>query len=269
MTEPSLGAFLAFAHRLADAAAAITLPLFRTALDVADKGDRVHEVSAVTRADRDAEDAMRALIRATFPEHGVMGEEGGHGNPGARFTWVLDPIDGTKAYITGFPTWGTLIALNDGGRPVLGIVDQPFTRERFVGAPGWSALNGRPLGTRPCPGLGQARLGMTTVRMFSRAEERAAFERVQARVALVRPGGDCYSYCMVAHGLLDLVVEGDLAPWDIQALIPIVEGAGGIVTGWDGGAATGGGCVVAAGDARVHAEALAILRAAMNEGGPS
>jgi len=260
---PVDAALLAFAHRLADVAAAITLPLFRTPLDVADKGDRVHEVSAVTRADRDAEAAMCALILATHPDHGVLGEEGGHSNTDARLTWVLDPIDGTKAFITGFPTWGTLIALNDRGRPILGIADQPFTRERFVGHDGTAALNGRPLGVRACATLAEARLGMTTVRMFRRAEERAAFERMQARVALVRPGGDCYSYCMVAHGLLDLAVEGDLAPWDIQALIPIVEGAGGVVTGWDGGPAAGGGCVIAAGDRRVHAQALAILQEAL------
>ncbi|MSP83755.1 MAG: histidinol-phosphatase [Alphaproteobacteria bacterium] len=264
MTPQQSSEFLAFAHRLADAAAWITLPLFRTQLDVVDKGDRERDYSAVTRADREAEQAIRALIRATHPDHGVIGEEHGAERADADLTWVIDPIDGTKAFITGFPTWGTLIALNERGRPVLGIVDQPYTRERFVGGPDGAFLNGRRLRTRACPDLSTARLGMTTVNMFTPGPERAAFEAVRDRAALVRSGGDCYSYCMVAHGLLDVVIEGDLAPWDIQGCMPLIEGAGGAVTDWRGGSAAGGGLVLACGDPALHARILPMLRGGLS-----
>jgi myo-inositol-1(or 4)-monophosphatase len=258
-TTAGYAEFRNFAGRLADAAARITLPLFRTHLDVVDKGDRERDISAVTRADREAEEAIRSLIAASYPEHGVLGEEHGAENAGAEYTWVVDPIDGTKAFITGFPTWGTLIALNHRGRPVLGVVDQPYTRERFVGGPDGAFLNGARLRTRRCADLSLARLGMTTVNMFKPGPERAAFEGVRDRAALVRPGGDCYSYCMVAHGLLDIVIEGDLAPWDIQACIPLIEAAGGVVTDWRGGSAAGGGLVLACGDPALHARILPML----------
>jgi len=253
---------LKFAHRLADASGAVITPYFRTRIEVTDKKDKGEgRYSPVTAADQGAEAAIRALIKAEHPDHGIMGEEHGHENPGARLTWVIDPIDGTKAFITGLPTWGTLIALNDGGRPVLGLLDQPILRERFVGGPDGAFLGTTRLQARACPNLALATLCSTEPDMFDAGAERDAFNRLCAKVALRRFGTDCYAYAMLAHGFVDLVVEASLAPWDIQALIPIVEHAGGVVTDWEGGPAAGGGRVVAAGDPAIHREALKVLQA--------
>jgi myo-inositol-1(or 4)-monophosphatase len=252
--------FLTFAHGLADIAAATTLALFRTNLAVERKrAGVVDAIAIVTEADREAEAAMRAAIRATYPGHGILGEEHGHENEGADFTWVLDPIDGTKAFVSGFPTWGTLIGLRNRERPILGLMDQPFTGERFVGTREGAYLGERRLAARACSTLTSAVLSATALDMFGEGWERRAFDALWAAAGLRRLGGDCYAYGMLAMGFIDLVVEADLAPWDIQALIPIVEGAGGIVTTWDGGAADAGGLVIAAGDRRAHAQALAIL----------
>ena len=252
---------LGFAHRLADASGTVIKRYFRTEIDVTDKKDKGEgRYSPVTAADQGAEAAIRALIKAEHPDHGIMGEEHGHENPDARFTWVIDPIDGTKAFITGLPTWGTLIALNDRGRPMLGLLDQPILGERFVGGPDGAFLGKTRLKTRACPRLADAMLCATEPEMFSVGAEREAFERLARRVALRRFGTDCYAYAMLAHGFVDLVVEASLAPWDIQALIPIVERAGGVVTNWEGGSAAEGGRVVAAGDAKLHREVLAILQ---------
>ncbi|MEX2650321.1 MAG: histidinol-phosphatase [Alphaproteobacteria bacterium] len=264
---PAPNELLDFAHRLADVAGATTRPLFRTALEVTRKRlDVVDAIAIVTEADHAAEAAMRALIRARYPEHGILGEEQGHENPEAELTWVLDPIDGTKAFVTGFPTWGTLIALRDWHSPILGIMDQPFTGERFVGTGEAAFLGDRRLATRACERLGAAVLSTTALDMFGAGAARAAFDALWARCGLRRLGGDCYAYAMLAHGFIDLVVEADLAPWDIQALIPIIEGAGGVVTTWDGGPADAGGQVIAAGDARAHAAALKILASAAGQG---
>jgi len=254
---------MAFAHRLADVAAEAIRPLFRTNLALDRKHQGIDATAIVTQADHAAEEAMRRLILETYPDHGILGEERGRENEGARLTWVLDPIDGTKAFVTGFPTWGTLIALNDGGRPVLGVCNQPHTGERFAGDARGTTLNGRRLATRPCPALAGATLAATSFEMFGEGAKREAFATLYRQAGLRRLGGDCYAYCMLAHGLIDIVVEADLAPWDIQALIPIVEGAGGVVTGWDGGPAAAGGCVVACGDRRLHAEVLPVLRRAL------
>jgi myo-inositol-1(or 4)-monophosphatase len=260
-SESSLREFLGFAHRLADASGAVIRRYFRTGLEVTDKKDKGDgRYSPVTVADRGAEAAIRALIKAEHPDHGIMGEEHGHENPKARFTWVIDPIDGTKAFITGLPTWGTLIALNDSGRAVLGILDQPILGERFVGGPDGTFLGSTRLKARACPRLDAAMLCCTEPEMFSPGLEREAFERLARQVALRRFGTDCYAYAMLAHGFVDLVVEAQLAPWDIQALIPIVERAGGVVTNWEGGSAEPGGRVVAAGDPALHREVLEMLR---------
>lgn len=253
--------FRAFAERLADAAAAAIQPHFRAPLAVEDKGGRLYD--PVTVADKAAEEAMRALIQAQYPEHGILGEEQGVALGSSPLTWVLDPIDGTRAFITGLPLWGTLIALNDGTRPVLGVMNQPFTGERFVGTPQGAWRGTTALKTRACADLGSATLMCTTPDMFDTPARKAAFERVAGAARLMRYGGDCYAYCMLASGFVDVIVEASLQPYDVQALMPIIEGAGGVITAWDGSTAQHGGCVVACGDAALHAQVVEMLRTAM------
>ncbi|RMF11404.1 MAG: histidinol-phosphatase [Alphaproteobacteria bacterium] len=260
--EDEIAEFLAFGERLADAAAAVTLKYFRAPIDVEHKTGK-GDFDPVTRADREAETVIRDLIATTYPHHGILGEELGLEERGGDWTdrahWVIDPIDGTRAFISGLPLWGTLIAFNDGERPALGIVDFPATRERFVGAPGQARLGTRLLKTRACPGLDQATLSTTDPDLFATDTDRAAFKRVAERVRLTRYGCDCYAYCMVAAGFMDLVVESGLAAYDVQALIPLVEAAGGIITGWDGRPADQGGRIIAAGDRRIHEQAMSLL----------
>ena len=265
LNDAEIAAFAEFACRLADASGAVILPHFRAALTVSNKADGA-AYDPVTVADRDAETAIRRLIKQTYPQHGIYGEEHGYEEGTSGLTWVIDPIDGTRAFITGVPLWGTLIALYNGERPILGLMDQPFTRERFVGSPRGAELrqpNARTaLRTRPCAELAQARLQTTHPNMFKAGAEKDAFKAVAARVQLSRYSGDCYSYCMLAHGLIDLVIESSLLPYDVQALIPIVEAAGGVMTTWAGGPAGNGGQIIAAGDRRVYEQALAILKTA-------
>lgn len=249
--------FRAFAERLANAAARAIEPYFRSSLAVEDKGGA--RFDPVTAADRDAERAMRELIRRHYPGHGILGEEEDAVAGDGEFTWVLDPIDGTRAFITGLPLWGTLIALNDGARPVLGMMSQPFTRERYVGTPAGAWLDGKALRTRPCASLAEARVMCTSPQLFDTPARLAAFEAIAAEAQLVRYGGDCYAYCMVASGFVDAVIEAGLKPYDVQALIPIVEGAGGRMTRWDGGDAQHGGAIVACGDPALHAQLVARL----------
>ncbi|PWR22580.1 histidinol-phosphatase [Zavarzinia aquatilis] len=254
----------AFAGRLADASRAVILPYFRTVMPVDDKADLwggAKGYDPVTEADRGAEAAIRALIEAEYPDHGILGEEYGAKQGSSPLTWVLDPIDGTRAFITGLPTWGTLIALNDGREPVVGVMDQPFTGERYVGTEAGAFLGGRKLSVRACPGIAHARLMTTSPHLFRTKESLAAFTRVADKAQMVRYGGDCYAYAMVASGHVDAVIETNLEPYDIQALIPIVRGAGGQITSWTGGDAQQGGSVVATGDKRLHAEILALLNA--------
>ena len=261
LSDQALRELLGFANRLADASGAVIKRYFRTGIEITDKKDKGEgRYSPVTAADQGAEAAIRTLIKAEHPDHGIMGEEHGHENPDARFTWVIDPIDGTKAFITGLPTWGTLIALNDMGRPVLGLLDQPILGERFTGGPDGAFLGKTRLKTRICPKLSDAILCCTEPEMFEAGAEQKAFKRLARQVALRRFGTDCYAYAMLAHGFVDLVVEASLAPWDIQALIPIVERAGGLVTNWEGGPAADGGRVVAAGDPALHRDVLAVLQ---------
>lgn len=252
-----------FACRLADAAGAEILPHFRAPLAVRNKAG-LDAYDPVTAADLGSESAMRALIRSAYPDHGIYGEEGGHVQGAGALTWVIDPLDGTRAFITGALHWGVLIALYDGARPILGVMDQPYTRERFVGnrlgARWMREGQQRRLATRACNDLGEAVLYTTAPEMFSDEGESQAFGRLASRVRLTRYGGDCYSYCMLASGYVDLVVESDLSPYDIQALIPIIEAAGGIVTAWTGGAAHYGGAIVAAGSAAIHAAAVRVLQ---------
>ena len=256
------------AHALADAAAGETLPRFRRRdLAVHDKGGSRFDASAfdpVTEADRAAEAAMLAVLAERRPEDAVLGEEHGSRGGTSGVRWVLDPIDGTRAFVTGAPVWGTLIAVGDAAGPAFGIIDQPYTGERFAGGFGeaWLRRAGAdaPLRVRSCGALGAATL-LTTHPGIGSEAERAAFDRLAGRVRLVRHGLDCYGYAMVAAGFADLVVEAGLQPYDIQAPMALVEAAGGVVTAWDGGPAHGGGRVVAAGDRAAHRAAVEILAA--------
>jgi myo-inositol-1(or 4)-monophosphatase len=261
--------FAQFVEDLATASGEAILPFFRTHMGADDKsGGGVFD--PVTEADRAAESIMRSMIQQAFPAHGIVGEEFGNKNPDADYCWVLDPIDGTKSFISGMPLWGTLIGLQHKGRPCYGMMHQPFTRERFSGdseSAKWRGLDslGRPaerrLHTRACADLGSATL-MTTHPSLLAQDTLAPFRRVEEKVRLSRYGGDCYAYCMVAAGHVDLVIESGLQPYDIVALVPIVEGAGGIVTDWQGNTAANGGAIIAAGDKRLHEQALRILNAA-------
>lgn len=251
----------AFFDALAAASAAAILPHFRSPLAVEDKHLRgVYD--PVTVADRAGEAAMRQLIAERFPDHGILGEEYGSAHTDAADVWVLDPIDGTRAFISGLPTWGTLIGLRHDGVPVQGLMHQPFTGERFTGNRDRAWYRGpggdRDLTTRPCTDLGDAVLFTTAPSIFS-PPERAAYDAIERDVRLARYGADCYAYCMVAAGHVDLVIEAGLEPYDVVALIPIVEGAGGAMTSWTGGSAANGGRVVASGDKRLHDKVLARL----------
>jgi myo-inositol-1(or 4)-monophosphatase len=253
--------FAAFVDELAHISGETILPFFRTSLTVENK--KVGGFDPVTAADRAAENAMRAMIRKSFPGHGIIGEEYGDERADAEYVWALDPIDGTKSFINGMPTWGTLIGLLRFGEPVFGLMHQPFIRERFSGDGGAAKYRGpsgvRDLRVRACADLRDASLATTSPLLMNKAD-RAVFSRVEQAVKLSRYGGDCYAYCMLASGQIDLVIETELKPYDILPLIPIITGAGGIVTSWDNGPAQNGGRIVAAGDKRVHQAAMQMLK---------
>jgi myo-inositol-1(or 4)-monophosphatase len=263
--------FAQFVDELATISGEAILPFFRSSLTATDKS-RGGVFDPVTEADRAAEVAMRRMIEATFPHHGIIGEEFGAVRADSDYVWVLDPIDGTKGFISGLPMWGTLIGLNLRGRPCYGMMHQPFTRERFFGDGAvafWRGPSHRPgddieerkLRTRACASLAEATLMTTSPRLIPETQ-RGVYFTVEEKVRLVRYGGDCYAYCALAAGHVDLVIESNLTPHDIVALIPIIEGAGGIVTGWDGGDPAGGGSIIAAGDKRIHAAAREMLSGA-------
>jgi histidinol phosphatase-like enzyme (inositol monophosphatase family) len=253
--------FTHFVNELATLSGQAILPFFRSAIAAEDKS-RGGDFDPVTEADRAGEAAMRQLIKRTLPTHGIVGEEFGSEREDAEYVWALDPIDGTRAFIAGLPTWGTLIGLSRRGRPCFGMMHQPFTGERFFGDCGSASYRGpggeRRLMTRRCAFLKDAVMATTSPKLFS-GDELRAYDRVESATRLARYGCDCYAYCMLAAGHIDLVVESGLKPYDIVPLIPIIEGAGGIVTAWDGGSAAAGGSIVAAGDRRVHAAALKLL----------
>ena len=258
---------LALAERLADAARAAILPHFR-AVGLRAENKDASGFDPVTIADRAAEAAMRALLDAECPEDGILGEEYGVSDGTSGYTWVLDPIDGTRGFISGTPTWGVLIALMDDTGPVFGIIDQPYIGERFVGAPNgaWMMRGGdkNVLKCRASGGLNDAIL-FTTFPEIGTAVERAAFRRVADQVRLTRYGMDCYAYALVASGQVDLVIEAGLNAYDIQAPIAVIEAAGGIVTDWEGGPVHMGGRAIAAASALLHAEALELLRGVSRE----
>lgn len=253
-----------FLLELNAAAGLVTLPLFRTGLDVANKGGR-DAFDPVTAADRGAEAAIRKLIADRFPSHGVIGEEYGEDRPEAEFVWVLDPVDGTRAFISGIPLWAHLIGLRYQGEPIMGVIGQPYLQEAFLGVPSGSRLIRpdweQPLRVRPCPRLTEATLAATDpVACFTPAEQ-GAFTQVRAAARLTRLGGDAYIFALVALGGIDIVVEAGLKAWDIDPIIPVIENAGGVVTDWRGQPiGRHGGQVVAVGDQRVLEEALVSLK---------
>ncbi|MBI4968135.1 MAG: histidinol-phosphatase [Rhodospirillales bacterium] len=250
--------WMALAQRLADAAGTVIRRYFRQPIAVDDKADQ----SPVTIADREAEQAMRELIVQAYPDHGIFGEEHGVTQGRSGLVWVLDPIDGTRAFITGKPSFGTLIGLWEGERPILGIIDQAILNERWLGVAGRpTTLNGKPVRCRPCDAVSKAALYATAPEMFA-GDTAPAFERLRQAVKLPRFGADCYAYALLASGFVDLVAEASLKPYDYAALVPVIEGAGGVTSDWQGRPLTlkSNGTVLAAGDARAHAQALALLR---------
>ncbi len=252
---------LALAHRLADAAGEVIRPYFRRRIAVIDKGKGAYD--PVTAADRGAEEAIRAIIARERPTDAILGEEFGHTPGTSGRTWVLDPVDGTRAFITGRHTWGTLIALEEEGRRVLGIIDQPVLHERFIGHDGTASLiteAGRePLKTRACASLSDAVVSTTHPWGYFNDAERAAFEALARAARMSYFGGDCYAYALLAMGYIDLIVEAGLKAWDVAALEPVIVNAGGVVSDWKGDALGQGGNIIAAGDARVHADAVKML----------
>jgi len=250
----------AFLREVAAAAAAETLPRFRQPGEVANK--LAAGFDPVTEADREAERVIRALIESRYPGHGILGEEFGTVRAEAAHQWVIDPIDGTRAFISGLPLWGTLVGLKRDGRAIAGMMAQPFTGEIFMADEQGASYEGpggtRRLATRATTRLADATVCTTTPALFSTAG-RAAYDRLEGRARLARYGTDCYAYCMLAAGHVDLVVETGLQPYDIVALIPIIERAGGVVTRFDGGPAETAGDIVAAANAELHKAALDVL----------
>lgn len=250
------------AHQMADAARKVILPYFRNAALTAD--NKLSEgYDPVTEADRAAERAMRDILARERPDDAILGEEYGAKAGTSGLTWVLDPIDGTRGFVSGTPTWGVLIATSAASGPFYGIIDQPYIGERFEGGPDGAQMTG-PMGTTalatlPPRDLGQA-IVFTTFPEVGTAADGAGFKAVAAQAQLTRYGMDCYAYALVAAGQVDLVIESGLNPYDIQAPIAVIQAAGGVVTDWQGGPAHDGGRAVAAANSAIHAQALAILK---------
>jgi histidinol phosphatase-like enzyme (inositol monophosphatase family) len=249
------------ANALADAAREITLRYFRSTNLQTDNKFKAG-FDPVTEADRNAELEIRDILAKRRPDDSIFGEEFGYKQGPSGLTWVIDPIDGTRAFISGIPSWGVLIGLDDGNGPILGIVDQPYIGERFIGAFGRASLTtrdeSRDITTRNCETLGEATL-MSTFPEVGSEIERLGFEAVRDQVKLTRYGLDCYAYALLAMGQIDLVIEADLNAYDVQGPIGVIQAAGGVVTNWQGGPAHNGGRLLAAGNAGLHAQALDIL----------
>lgn len=261
----TLDGLTTFAERLADAAKTVILPHFRTPVQIDHKPD----ATPVTIADRTAEAAMRALIAETYPDHGIVGEEEEDVRPDADFVWVLDPVDGTKRFITGNPCFGTLVALLREGTPIVGIIDMPALAERWVGALGNPTLHqtrdGRKaVKSRPCPTLGDAYLYSTSPGMFV-GEDNPRFAAVSEAARVTLYGSECYGYGLLASGYADLVIEADMAVYDYLAHVPVVTGSGGVMSDWEGAPLTikSGHKVLAAGDPKCHAAAVEHLKSTL------
>lgn len=262
---PDMTQLRATADAMADAARAAILPHFRTQSLLTENKDATG-FDPVTVADRAAENAMRAVLARQRPDDAIFGEEFGQSDGTSGLTWVLDPIDGTRGFVAGTPTWGVLIAVSDANGPIFGMIDQPYIGERFVGWDGFAEVHG-PMGrsvlkTRAARPLSEA-IVFTTFPEVGSQDEARAFHAVARQAKMTRYGCDCYAYALVAAGQVDLVIEARLNAYDIQAPIAVVQAAGGIVTDWTGGPAHLGGTAVAAANAEIHAEALAILKAQM------
>lgn len=259
----SFHSLLTCAHSLADLSGPEVLKHFRKPVTV-DNKDGQGGFDPVTKADRGAERVIVKELKARFPDHGIIGEEYGTHTGSGQYNWVLDPIDGTRSYIIGSAMWGTLIGLLDHGEPLLGIMDQPFTGERFYSDAKAAFVRDRhgkktKLKTRTCERLEDAIFTTTHPDLFAAGAQQALLTSIKSRARMTRYGTDCYGYCLLAAGLVDLVVEPDLKTYDIAPLIPIIERAGGKVTTWDGRPATDGGHIIAAGDPRMHAATLKLI----------
>ncbi|MGQ7843152.1 histidinol-phosphatase [Granulosicoccus sp. 3-233] len=258
-----LAQLMAAAERAAQAAGEVTLRYFRADMQIDNKaGERAFD--PVTEADRQAELAIRECLLSEFPDIGFHGEEHAAVLGDSGLTWVVDPIDGTRAFMSGMPMWGTLIGLFNGQDAILGVMDQPFLGERYLSVGGRSWLQSRDrrteLKTRQNVLLDSATLYCTTPDMFDTADSKAAFLRVRDEARLSRYGGDCYAYALLASGFVDVVLDCDLQPYDILALIPLIEAAGGVVSNWEGESAVDGGFVIAAGSAELHRQTLRLLQ---------
>jgi len=262
MNPIELQAQIATAVELAEEAGKIALRWFRTPLEVANKAD-AGAFDPVTRADQDVEEFLRAELEHRFPTHRILGEESGGGGGTGPLRWVIDPIDGTRAFVSGNPLWGVMIGLDDGTRALGGVVHIPYLGETFAGTGGsaWMRRAGVeiPAYSRATNELGDAILYCTHPDTIGAGRNSEAFAELARRCRMLRFGGDCYSYCLLALGQIGLVVEGCLQAYDVVPVIPIVEGAGGVMTDWQGGRAEGGGLVVAAANPTLHARALEIL----------
>ena len=253
---------VAFAHRLADASGAVIRPYFRQRIEVTHKPG-MHAFDPVTEADRGAERAIRAIIERERAADAILGEEYGE-KSGGPWRWVLDPVDGTRAFITGRHEWGSLIALEHENVPVLGILDQPVLGERFLGVNGRSFLlegeKRTALKVRECARLKDAILCVTDPFSYFTQAQAAAFQRVSKAARMTRYSGDCYLFAALTLGFVDVIIEAGFKPWDIAALIPLVEGAGGVISAWDGGDCRDGKTILACGDKRIHEEAIKLLK---------
>ena len=249
--------YIELAEKLADIARPIVTNYFRSNIKILDK----ENLTPVTAADREAETAIRIVLESECPKHGILGEEFGSHNLDAEYVWIIDPIDGTKAFVTGKPLFGTLIALCKNGSPVLGIIDQPILKERWIGAIGHPTThNGNLISTRACKRIGDAWLSATSPDMFIGKHE-TAFKQLAGKVKFSLYGGDCYSYGLLASGFSDIICEATMQPYDYCALVPIIEGAGGKISNWAGEPLkiSSDGTVLATGDAILHEIAIKIL----------
>ena len=257
--------YLAFALRLGELAGEAILPHYRREIDVDNKAVPGGYFDPVTAADRGAEAVIRREIQRVYPTHGVYGEEQGRTAGDSNFLWVIDPIDGTRAFILGQLHWGTLIALNDGAKPVVGVMHQPYVNETFLatsaGAFWKRGSEQRPLRTRACPEMKDAAICTTFIKT---AHERAIFEEIASHARMTRYGGDCYNYCLLAAGFIDVVIETGLSAYDVQAIVPMIEAAGGAISTWSGGSPNDGGSIVTAGDPRLHETLLTMLSSSAN-----
>ncbi len=262
---PDRDEILATLREAANAARAYTLPRFRTALAVDNKWTTGFD--PVTVADREAETAVREVIARRHPSHGVIGEEWDNVASESRHVWIVDPIDGTRAFISGVPVWGTLIGLMAEGRAVAGLMEQPFTGETWIGLPGGTIHDHSgvivPARTSRETSLARARISATSPDQFLREDVAPAWQALRAATLQTRWGLDCYAYCLLASGHLEIVAESGLKDVDIAPMIPIVENAGGVVTTWTGGPAEGGGNVIASANPALHEAALRLLSAAL------